>query len=90
MEQHDIWGQATQWLSRTLAVTLVMIVPGIVGNWLDGRLGTEFLLPLGFGVGVITGIVVLIVLGKQFTPPARGEAIPWEDEPSDEDARSED
>lgn len=80
-----IWEQGAQWVSRTLAVVLVMILPGVIGNWIDGRFGTSVFMPLGFGLGVITGIVVLIVLGKQFTPPARGAPIPWDDEP-DQDA----
>lgn len=48
-----------------------MIVPGIAGGWLDRQLSTTFLMPLGFAIGVAGGIVLLLILARLFTPPAR-------------------
>ena len=48
-----------------------MVVPGLVGYYLDGRLGTRALLTiLGFGVGVTFGIWQLLRLAG---PPRDGK-----------------
>lgn len=55
----------------------------------DKKLGTGFLSPLGFILGLIAGTVGLVVLAKRLTPPVAGKPLPFEeDEPSD-DAQSE-
>ena len=40
------------WAYRILAVAAEMVLPGLLGSWLDGRLGTQFLALLGFGLGI--------------------------------------
>lgn len=79
LERETIWQQASSWLSRTLAITLVMVLPGVLGAYLDKRWGTTFLAPLGFGLGLLLGTMGLIVLAKKLTPPARGTPLPWDD-----------
>jgi hypothetical protein len=78
-ERETIWQQASTWLSRTLAVTLVMVLPGILGAYLDKRWGTTLLAPVGFGLGLVLGTTGLIVLAKKLTPPAGGKPLPWDD-----------
>jgi hypothetical protein len=52
-----------------MTIALGMVVPGLVGYWLDGRLGTRALLTiLGFGLGVTFGIWELL----RMTRPWRG------------------
>ena len=52
-----------------MTIALGMVVPGLVGYWLDGRLGTHALLTiLGFGLGVTFGIWELL----RMTRPRRG------------------
>jgi hypothetical protein len=51
---------AMHWVARIIAAGLMMSVPGIGGRWLDGRLGTAFIAPLGFIVGLIGGMAYLI------------------------------
>ena len=49
------------WASRITTVAIGMIVPGLVGFWLDHRLGTLILFTLiGFGLGVTTGAWQLV------------------------------
>lgn len=45
-----------------IAVSLEMVLPGIVGHWLDGRWGTEFLAIVGFMFGSILGVWHLLVM----------------------------
>ena len=45
-------GEAMVWVSRIMAIGLTMFLPGVAGGWLDARLGTSFIGPLGFVVGL--------------------------------------
>jgi len=40
------------WVSRIMAIGLTMFLPGVAGGWLDARLGTGFIGPLGFVAGL--------------------------------------
>lgn len=53
---------AIEWVARITAVALVMVVPGVAGGWLDGKLGTEYLALVGFGVGFCVGFVALLAM----------------------------
>jgi hypothetical protein len=89
-ERETIWQQASTWLSRTLAVTLVMVLPGILGAYFDKRFGTTLLAPMGFGLGLLLGTVGLVVLAKKLTPPARGSPLAWEEPKESNDAEPND
>jgi len=52
--------EALEWVSRITSVGIVMVAPGLAGDWLDKRLGTGFLSLLGFGVGIAAGVTFLI------------------------------
>jgi F0F1-type ATP synthase assembly protein I len=51
--------------SRVIAVMIMMVLPGVVGYFLDRWLGTSFLIVIGFVLGVILAIFGLIVVAKQ-------------------------
>ena len=53
-------GEAFDWVARILAVALVMFLPGLGGDWLDKRLGTRFLVLVGFAFGLTVGVAYLI------------------------------
>ena len=55
---------AMQWVSRIFAAAIMMVVPGLAGQWLDERLGTNFLVLLGFGGGLVGGMAYLIAQTK--------------------------
>lgn len=53
-----------------MTIALGMVVPGLVGYWLDNRLGTRALLTiLGFGLGLTFGIWELLRMAR----PWRGK-----------------
>ncbi|RLS45442.1 MAG: hypothetical protein DWH83_00455 [Planctomycetota bacterium] len=56
------------WVSRVMAIGLTMFLPGVAGGWLDERLGTTFLGPAGFVIGL--GLAILW-LSRLTGPPTR-------------------
>jgi hypothetical protein len=45
-------GEAMVWVSRITAIGLTMFLPGVAGGWLDAKLGTRFIGPIGFVAGL--------------------------------------
>lgn len=62
-----------QWVSRITTVSLEMIVPGLIGLWIDHELGILRVFPVFLVLGVILGVAVGIYhLVRMAAPPARG------------------
>lgn len=57
-------GVAYQWVGRILAVVIEMVVPGVLGQMLDKRLGTSFFVLVGFGLGLSLGMWHLIAMTR--------------------------
>jgi hypothetical protein len=53
---------ALEWVSRITAVAFVMVLPGLAGYWIDTKIGTRFLAPVGFVVGILGGIWSLLAV----------------------------
>jgi hypothetical protein len=51
---------AMEWVARIFAAALMMCLPGLGGQWLDGLWGTGFLGLAGFALGLIGGMMYLI------------------------------
>ncbi len=51
---------ALEWVSRILAAVVVMVGPGLLGQWADARWGTRHWALLGFAVGMPIGLAYLI------------------------------
>ncbi len=64
---------ALVWVSRIMAVGLEMVLPGLAGQWLDGRLGTSFLTPLGFVLGLSAALYHLILMTRPTPRNKRGQ-----------------
>ena len=48
---------AAQWAYRAIAIGTEMVLPGILGLWLDYKIGTRFVLGIiGFVLGMVFGI----------------------------------
>lgn len=57
--------KAYEWATRIMTICLEMVVPGLVGVWVDGRLGTKVLFALlGFGGGLSLGIWHVIQMSQ--------------------------
>lgn len=53
---------AAQWVSRITVVAFEMVLPGVGGFWLDGKLGTKFIGLIGFGIGFVLGMWHLLAM----------------------------
>ena len=57
--QESSIGEALGWSARIIAIGLTMFLPGVAGSWLDRRLGTPWLGPVGLVVGFIMALTIL-------------------------------
>ena len=55
-------GAAFTWVGRITAIGLVMVLPGITGDWLDQQLETTIFEPVGFLLGFILGLTSVVRL----------------------------
>jgi hypothetical protein len=53
---------ALEWVSRITAVAMAMVLPGLLGYWIDSKIGTRFLAPAGFVLGIVGGIWSLLAV----------------------------
>lgn len=58
-------GDALEWVARIMAVAMVMVLPGLAGQWLDRQYGAKFLGLLGFALGVTCGIGALLMIVRR-------------------------
>ena len=58
-------GEAMAWASRIMAIGLTMFLPAVAGGWLDSRLGTAWLGPVGLALGFTTGLAWLVQIGRK-------------------------
>lgn len=65
--------RAAAWVSRITTISLEMVVPGLIGYWLDLQLGTQVVLMLlGFALGMYVAIRHLLhSLNGRTTPKSR-------------------
>jgi len=58
--QTPFMGEAFVWVGRITAIGLTMVLPGILGSWIDHRLNTTVCEPTGFILGFLAGLAALI------------------------------
>jgi hypothetical protein len=58
---------ALEWVVKITTVALMMVLPGLGGQWLDARWGTRFLALVGFAFGLSAALWYLL----QMTAPPK-------------------
>jgi len=61
-------GEGLAWASRIMATGIAMVLPAVAGNWLDARLGTGFLAPVGLVIGFVAGLAWLVQMTARRRP----------------------
>lgn len=54
----------TNAVSRALAVTILMLIPGVLGSYLDKWLGTQIFVVVGFALGIGIAIFGLLYVAR--------------------------
>ncbi len=57
------------WVARITTVVAEMVVPGLIGRWLDSKWGTQFCVVIGFVLGLVVGMWHLIRMTRSMNPP---------------------
>jgi F0F1-type ATP synthase assembly protein I len=58
--------KAAEWSTRIMTISLEMVLPGLVGYWIDTKLGTWFVFMLaGFVLGFVTAIKHLLYFTRK-------------------------
>ena len=63
-EDPDAFARGIQWVARITTVALEMVIPTLIGGWLDNRFGTSMLALVGLLIGVPLGLWHLIKMTK--------------------------
>ena len=67
---------AMEWVAKITTVGLMMVLPAVGGRYLDNRLGTNYWVLIGLGVGMIAGFVHLLnITRKPPDPPQAAEEL---------------
>ena len=51
-------------ISRALSVMVLMVIPGVAGHYVDRWLGTQFLVLVGFVLGICLAVFGLLYVAK--------------------------
>ena len=51
-------------VARVMAAAMMMVLPGLLGQWLDDKLGTGFLVLIGFALGIGVSVYYLILITR--------------------------
>jgi hypothetical protein len=65
-DDRSVIAKAYEWAWRIIAVSLVMVLPGAAGYWVDTKLGTVCLfLVAGLGVGSFAALRMLLRMTRE-------------------------
>jgi F0F1-type ATP synthase assembly protein I len=72
---------AAEWTSRVTTVSLEMVLPGVVGLWIDRQLGTVMVfLILGVVLGMTVGMIHLVRWTSSMSTGKPGKKTSSEDQ----------
>lgn len=66
---------AIQWLSRTIAVVVLMVLPGYIGLLIDQAWETKYFTAIGMVLGMAFTTLAFVTLSNKLIPQARGRAL---------------
>ena len=71
-DDRSVLAKAYEWAWRIIAVSLVMVLPGAAGYWIDTKLGTVCLfLVVGLGMGSFAALRMLLRITQESNPTNR-------------------
>jgi hypothetical protein len=67
---------AMEWVARITASAVMMVLPGLGGQWVDRQLGTNWLALVGFAVGITLSIYYLLAITRADEQRSQRKPIP--------------
>lgn len=65
-DDRSVLAKAYEWAWRIITVSLVMVLPGVAGYWVDTKLGTVCLfLVVGLGIGSFAAMRMLLRMTRE-------------------------
>ena len=58
------------WVARITTVVAEMVIPGLIGRWLDSKWETQFCVVIGFVLGLVIGMWHLIRMTRSMDSQA--------------------
>jgi hypothetical protein len=55
---------AMQWVARIMGAAAFMVLPGLAGQWVDQKLGTDWIVLLGFAIGISVSLYYLLAITR--------------------------
>lgn len=84
-DAQNSYGELMRLAVQASSIVGGMVVPGLIGGYLDSRFGTRFGALIGIGLGVVLGTIQLLALARRGSAD-RGSKKPADDEDFDRDA----
>jgi hypothetical protein len=70
------------WVARLTTISLEMVLPGLLGYWLDQWLGTGYWLAMGgFALGFVVAFIHLLQIASADQPPSTARRKDAGDDP---------
>lgn len=64
-DAQNSYGELMQLAVSASSIVGGMVIPGLIGWYIDSQLGTQFCAVLGIGLGVVVGTIQLLALAKR-------------------------
>ena len=58
---------AMQWVARIMGAAVAMVLPGLAGEWVDRKLGTKWIVLVGFVFGISLSLYYLLAITRPRT-----------------------
>jgi F0F1-type ATP synthase assembly protein I len=78
-DAQNSYGELMQLAVSASAIVGGMVVPGLIGWYIDTQLGTKFCAVIGIGLGVVAGTMQLLALAKRGTKKRTADEDPDRD-----------
>jgi F0F1-type ATP synthase assembly protein I len=84
-DAQNSYGELMRLAIQASSIVGGMVIPGLIGAFLDSRLGTQFCAVIGIGLGVVLGTMQLLFMARH-SSLQRGSKKKADDEDPDRDA----
>jgi hypothetical protein len=58
---------AMQWVARIMGAAVVMVLPGLAGQWIGHKVGQDWIALIGFAFGITLSLYYLVAITRPRT-----------------------